>query len=189
MLETELKERISNLVGDEASSFERVQTGYSDATRWAFKTGPKTYFAKIGTTSRACRELRLEITACDKIRGDFMPLRVAAEDHESAPILIVEGLSGFHWPPPWHGGQIEDVLGQIANIHKTAAELPTFAERHEGFGQHWVEVANDMEAFLRLRLVSKRWLEHALPILLDAESKCVTEGSALTHFDIRSDNI
>ena len=81
------------------------------------------------------------------------------------------------------------MLGQITNIHKSAAELPTFTERHEDFGQHWLEVANDMEPFLHLDLVSERWLEHALPILLDAESKCDTEGSALTHFDIRSDNI
>ena len=189
MLETELKEQISNLVGDEASSFERVQYGYSDASRWTFKTERKTYFAKIGTTSRACHELRLEIAAYDKIRGDFMPHRVATKDHDSAPILILEDLSDLHWPPPWHGGQIEDVLAQITNIHKTAADLPTFGERHDGFGQHWGEVANDMEPFLDLGLVSESWLEHALPLLLEAESKCVTEGSALTHFDIPSDNI
>ena len=48
---------------------------------------------------------------------------------------------------------------------------------------------NDMEPFLDLGLVSERWLEHAMPRLLEAESKCVTEGNALTHFDIRSDNI
>ena len=141
MLETELKERISNLVGDAASSFERMQYGYSDASRWTFRTGHKTYFAKIGTTSRARHELHLEIAAYDKIRGDFMPLRVASEEHNSAPILILEDLSDFHWPPPWHDEQVEAVLAQIANIHKTAAELPTFGERHEGFGQHWVEVA------------------------------------------------
>ena len=92
VLELELRERISELVGDTASSFERVQTGCSDATRWTFKAGPKTYFTKIGTTSRARHELRLEIAAYDKISGDFMPLRVAAEDHESSPILILEDL-------------------------------------------------------------------------------------------------
>lgn len=189
MFEPELKERISNLIGSEALSFKCVQCGYSDATRWTFKAKQKSYFAKIGTTSRASRELSLEIAAYDRIYGEFIPHRVASEDHDSTPILILEDLSNFHWPPPWRSGQIEAVHTQIEKIHSTVVELPTFRERHEGFGQHWLEVANDTEPFLHLGLVSEKWLEHALPVLLDAESKCVTEGSALTHFDIRSDNI
>ena len=189
MLEPELRERISNLVGDAASSFERVRGGYSPAARWTFQANQQTYFAKIGTTVGTSKQLRQEIEAYAKIRGDFIPVRIASEDHESAPILILEDLSDFHWPPPWRSGQIESVLAQIANVHESTADLPTYEERHGKHALNWPVVANDTERFLSLGLVSERWLEHALPPLLEAESGCVTEGCALTHWDIRSDNI
>ena len=116
-----------------------------------------------------------------------MPVLIASEDHEFAPMLILEDLSDFHWPPPWHSGQFKDVLEQIAKVHQLTADLPTHAELHSGKSANWSAVAEDRERLLCLGLVSETWLEHALPLLLEAEANCVTEGSAVMHFDIRSD--
>lgn len=189
MLEPELRERICGLVGGTASSFVRVRGGYSAAARWTFRANRQTYFAKIATTKHTCKQLHQEIAAYDKIHGDFMPIRIASEQHESAPILILEDLSNFYWPPPWRAGQIDAVLGQIAGVHELTADLPTYADVYREEGLNWPVIAEDKERFLSLGLVSERWLEHALPSLLEAESKCVTVGCALTHWDIRSDNI
>ena len=189
MLEPELIERISSLIGGAASSFVRAHGGYSPAGRWTFHANHQTYFAKIGTTAGSSKQLRLEINAYDKIRGDFMPSRIASEDHEYAPLLILEDLSDFHWPPPWRSSQLEAVLAQIANMHESAADLPAFEVLHGRNWVNWPVVAEDKERFLRLGLVSQKWLERALPTLLEAESSCVTDGDSLTHFDIRSDNI
>jgi hypothetical protein len=55
--------------------------------------------------------------------------------------------------------------------------------------QGWAEVARDPEPFLGLGLCSRRWLEDALPVLLDAADHQLLEGDALCHLDVRSDNL
>lgn len=186
---SELRSRIAKLVCGELSSFSRVIGGYTAAERWRFSANGTSFFAKIGKTPRTSKELRRELRAYDKIHGDFMPRRIAATDHEKEPILILEDLSDFHWPPPWQSGQIEAVLAQIGNVHASPANLPTYEELHGKHELSWPVVANKREHFLSLGLVSERWLEIALPSLLEAESRCVTEGNALIHLDLRSDNI
>jgi len=53
----------------------------------------------------------------------------------------------------------------------------------------WTDVASNPVPFLSLGMASRTWLDHALPQLIGAESGCPMSGKALTHFDIRSDNI
>jgi len=53
----------------------------------------------------------------------------------------------------------------------------------------WAMVARDPRPFLRLGFAGADWLEAALPVLVEAEAACRLEGTALTHFDLRSDNI
>lgn len=66
--------------------------------------------------------------------------------------------------------------------------MPSYAAIH-GDVSGWNDVAADPEGFLSLQLVSRQWLEKSLPALLHAERACHTNGTALTHWDIRSDNI
>lgn len=185
----ELEGRIANLVGGAVSSFERVHGGYTPADRWTFKAGRQSYFAKVATTDITRKMLRQEIVAYDKIRGSFMPERIAAEDHETSPILILEDLSGYSWPPPWRDGQIKAVLAQVDAIHNETPDLPTFEHLNGGQLISWPTVAENKQLFLSLGVASEAWLDRALPALIEAEANCVTEGSALTHWDIRSDNI
>lgn len=189
MIGPELRERISELIGDEVLTFERVHGGYSPADRWIVRTTETACFVKIATTEGTRRQLRQEIAAYDKIVGDFMPVRIASDDHELAPILILEDLSRYHWPPLWQCGQVDDVLAQISKIHESSADLPSYNELHGQSARNWSIVADDIEPLLGLGLISEKWLDQALPYLLEAESKCTTEGCALTHWDIRSDNI
>ncbi|HEY9010449.1 MAG TPA: hypothetical protein VIN06_05485, partial [Devosia sp.] len=50
-------------------------------------------------------------------------------------------------------------------------------------------VAADPVPFLSLGLVTADWLEQALPALVAAEGLCALRGDALTHLDLRSDNL
>ncbi len=180
--------RIAELVGDVPTSFKRVSGGYTATARWTFRAGDRSFFAKIGTTEHTRTELRHEIAAYEAIRGDFMPSRIAGQDHETAPILILEDLSSFRWPTSWLAGDVDAVLATLARVHGETADLPTFAQRH-GRLPNWHVVADDNRPFLSLGLVSERWLKGALPVLLDAAARCQTAGGSLTHWDVRSDNI
>lgn len=45
------------------------------------------------------------------------------------------------------------------------------------------------EPFLSLGLVTPQWLDRALPTLIAAEQSAQLSGDALTHLDLRSDNL
>ena len=75
--------------------------GYTPADRWICETDSCTFFVKVATTPLTAQFLRKEIQNYATVRASFMPERIAAEDHEEEPILILEDLSGHYWPPPW----------------------------------------------------------------------------------------
>lgn len=50
-------------------------------------------------------------------------------------------------------------------------------------------MARDTAPFLSLGLVTQEWLRVGLPVLVDAETRCELGGEAVTHLDLRSDNI
>jgi hypothetical protein len=118
-----------------------------------------------------------------------MPRLIAWEDHEAEPILIIEDLSRAVWPPPWTRDRFDAVRAAIAAMHATAAPVPRFAEKNATHMIGWPLVEEDPEPFLSLGVVDARWLDQSLPHLVAAERACETEGDALTHWDIRSDNI
>src|SRR6185369_11270682 len=62
-------------------------------------------------------------------------------------------------------------------------------EAHGDIGLNWQRVADDPAPFLSLGLADDRWLDAALPSLLEYEAQCSTAGHSLTHFDLRSDNV
>jgi thiamine kinase-like enzyme len=114
---------------------------------------------------------------------------VGWNDDELDPMLIIEDLSEACWPPPWDRRLIDIVLEQITALHSAKADLRKFGEVHGAITTGWTTVAESPGPFLKLGLASADWLVRALPKLLDAEKNCRLEGDAVTHFDIRSDNI
>ena len=146
-------------------------------------------FLKLADPVEPCPTwLRDEYVVYTAIEGPFLPRLLGWEDGER-PLLVLEDLSpGARWPPPWRPGDVDAVL---AALHEAAATplrapLPRLAEDSIG---GWPEVACHPEPFLGLGLVSRAWLEAALPALLDGWRKTPLDGTALLHCDVRSDNL
>lgn len=185
----ELQSRIEKLLGAKVESWRRVEGGYTPALRLRIQTARGSFFVKVGTTPLTSRMLRREIRNYRRIRGDFISALVGWEDDPDAPILIIEDLSTAYWPPPWDEQKVELTLAQIDAMHGASAPIEHFEEAHSAFGGFWQEVATDPAPFLSVGLADEPWLESALPRLVAAESACSTEGSSLTHWDLRSDNM
>lgn len=186
----ELISRIEKLVGAKVQSFRRVEGGgYTPTLRLLCRTNGASLFVKVGVTPLTSSFVNREIRVYNSLGGDFMPRLIACEQDESEPILIIEDLSAYHWPPPWDERQIALTLAQIDALHNTKATLETFEEAHGIHTGNWKLVADDPEPFLSLGVADARWLESALPVLLRCEQNCSTAGESLTHMDLRSDNI
>jgi Ser/Thr protein kinase RdoA (MazF antagonist) len=148
----------------------------------------KSAFVKIGATPGTAASLRSEREVFERLKGRFMPELLAWSDGDR-PTLILEDLSGEHWPPPWKPEHVEAVIAALADLHSTKADLKPFAAAHADFPPGWSLVAKDPIPFLSLNLASAEWLERALPTLIECEAHAKTEGDSPTHWDVRSDNL
>jgi len=189
MLPPELIQRIERLAGAKVESYRRVEGGYTPALRLVCETAGASFFVKTGTTLFTRESLSREIRNYNALSGDFMPRLLASEDDGREPILILEDLSSWHWPPPWDRRQIDLTLAQIDALHHTPASVETYAEAHGAAVTGWRAVASDPLPFLALGMADAAWLERALPPLIQHEESCPTEGESLSHWDLRSDNI
>jgi hypothetical protein len=189
MVSPELAARIERLAGARVESYRRVGGGYTPALRLVCGTAGGSFFVKVGTTPLTRGFLRREIQVYERLSGDFMPRLLASEDDGVEPVLVIEDLSGRHWPPPWGERQVELALAQVYAMHGTRAPLETFAEAHGALGASWQAVAEDPGPFLSLGMADAGWLEGALPTLIEFEEGCSTAGESLAHCDLRSDNI
>jgi hypothetical protein len=146
-------------------------------------------FLKHAASMEPCPTwLRHERAAYAAFEGSFVP-RVLGWKDGARPLLVLEDLSaGAHWPPPWRSGEVDAVLATLREVAATPvlAPLPRIADDSIG---GWPAVARDPEPFLRLGLVSRDWLDAALPLLVRASKATRLDGEALLHGDVRSDNL
>jgi len=184
-----LAARVADLLGWAPTAWRRVHGGYTAAARYRVVRGADSAFVKIATTRVTARMLRAELVAYPAIQGPFLPRFIGGDDHPDQPLLVIEDLSAAAWPPPWTDTRVADALAAMRAMHLTTAAIPTFAEVGGRLEHGWRDVAKDPAPFLSLGMASAPWLERALPALVAAEIACQTEGTALTHFDLRSDNI
>ena len=182
-------DRIARIVGWEPRDWRPVRGGYTAAARYVVSNGGRTAFAKVATTPLSAKMLRLEAANYGKLSGTYLPHLIGFEDDGAEPALVIEDLSAAHWPPPWSDASVAAVLEQIEALHASTAALQSFSAVHGSWTPGWQIVAADPEPFLGLGVVSAAWLDRALPALLEAESACVVDGSAVCHFDLRSDNM
>jgi len=170
--------------------FRIVGGGYTPAERWLVELDDGSRaFAKVGATKLVADWLRLEYRAYMEISGPFMPRLVGWSDGE-APVLLLEDLTDATWPPPWDDRMVARMLDSLDRV--AATDPPAWAEPIEGRREifsGWSEVAADPERFLSLGLASRAWLAEALPLLIKHQRPHVLEGTALLHFDARSDNM
>ncbi|HEY3800546.1 MAG TPA: phosphotransferase [Caulobacteraceae bacterium] len=166
-----------------------VHGGYTPAARYVGSRGSDRCFLKVATNSVTARMLRAEARAYLALSGPFMPTFVGWDDDPEAPLLLIEDLSGAHWPPPWTPAQIDAVLAGVGALHVMTAALPPITETMPALFGGWRMIANDPAPFLSLGLASARWLDRALPSLIAADDACPREAQTVAHFDLRSDNI
>ena len=183
-------ERAGELLGWAPTSWRPVTGGYTPAARYVVSRPGDRAFVKVATTPLSADQLRREAFAYERLRGPFMPAFIGWDDDALEPLLVMEDLSQARWPPPWDRNAVDMVLEALAAVHALAGvELPRFLDAHGGLSGGWAAVAEDPEPFLSLGLASGTWLADALPRLTAAEAACPLEGEAVTHGDLRSDNI
>jgi hypothetical protein len=183
------RDQVRQILGYDPIEWIPINRGYTAAQRYVVRNGTKSAFVKIGATPTSARLLNREIDVYTALSAPFMPKVLGWQADPSAPVLVLEDLSSALWPPPWKEETTVLVLNQIHNLHQTTADLEKRSLLHSGREAGWPTVAKDPQPFLNLGLVSARWLEIALPILIDAEQRCQPEGDVVTHLDLRSDNI
>jgi hypothetical protein len=150
-------------------------------------------FVKIAIDADSSAWLRTEHWMYAELEGSFMPRLLAWDDSAEFPLLAIEDLRDAHWPPPWSPEQIDAVLAALDELARTPppdglASLET-AELAGRLLTGWDEIAGDPEPFLSVGLVSRAWLDEALPQLQAATASAPVAGEQLLHLDVRSDNI
>lgn len=180
--------RVHKLLGWAPEQWRPVAGGYTPTARYAVSGASRRAFVKVATNDVTARQINREIVAYNSISGLFVPQFLGADPDAERPILIIEDLSAAVWPPPWTPTLVDNVLEAIATMHATPTTL-AHGGLLEGREAGWSTVAARPEAFLALGLVTRQWLERALLTLVDAEAACTSTGSALTHLDLRSDNL
>ena len=162
--------------------------GYTPALRRiALLADGSTVFIKVAVDDMTAGWLDAERRTYDALDGaPFLPRYHGCRDG----VLVIEDLRRGHWPPPWRPGDIERVFSMLDDV--AATEPPADVYDLEQVGDQmlrkWATVAADPAPLLRRGVCSPRWLNEALPTLLDAESNASLKGKALVHFDARSDN-
>jgi hypothetical protein len=162
--------------------------GYTLMEHWLVELDGRRAFAKVAVDEPTAGFLRDEHRIYSCVEGFFLPRLLGWDDDGTRPILLLEDLSGGHWPPPWRPGDVELVRAALAEIH---AQPPPgdLDELGPGDLHTWREVADDPAPFLGLGLCSAEWLERALPDLIAATDRCDVGGRTFVHLDVRSDNI
>jgi hypothetical protein len=189
-VDADLRERVERLLGGQVVGAERARRGYTPAQRWRVQLEDGgTAFVKAAVNELTAGWLRREHGIYTAVEADFLAKLLGWDDADERPVLVLEDLAAAHWPPPWRSGDVETVLATLERVHahEPPAAVPPLAEVFTADG--WRTVAADPAPFRSTGLASDRWLEVALPGLLDAEAACPIEGEALVHLDVRSDNL
>ena len=182
--------QLEKVLGSSVAHARPIPGGYTPAGRWVVKLSDgRSAFVKQALHESIVARLRREHDTYSRLNGPWLPKVLAFEDGPR-PLLVLEDLSGCHWPPPWRTGQVDAVRATLDAL--AAHPIPPGMRRAIDTGlveAGWPEVARDPRPLLSLGLCSERWLEDALPTLVDAADPAILDGDALCHLDVRSDNL
>lgn len=185
-------DRLSRLLGTEVRSLTRVRSsGYTVAYHGiAELEDGTTAFVKAATEPVTAEFIRDEQRVLRALRGDFVP-EVLALDDDDPPLIVLEDLRAAHWPPPWDDAKIEAVREGLAAVAATPPPdvVPPIEVHRERLVSGWAEIEADPEPFLSLGVCSDAWLSRALAVLRESSEAAPTDGDALLHLDVRSDNL
>ena len=179
-------ERIASLTGQPVAAIEKLGGGYthSEVLR-ATLADSTTVVAKLATDVRTAADIRFEADVLAGFRLECMP-RLIAYDDESLPLLLVEDLSDATWPPPWGDTSLLfQALSAVSEVTAPSWVPPLRDDRLPS----WQLVMANPRPLLDTGLVSRAWLDAAVPILADSAASFSIEGTALLHADIWSGNV
>lgn len=185
-------ERLSKLLGTEVRTLTRVESsGYTVAYHAIVELADgRTAFVKAATEPVTAGFIRDEQRVFGALGGPFMP-ELLALDEDDPPLLVLEDLSGAHWPPPWDDAMIDAVRETLAAVAATRAPevIPPVAVHRDQLVSGWAEIEADPGPFLSLGVCSSDWLAQTLATLHEASETAPIDGDALLHLDVRSDNL
>jgi len=178
---------LERLLGTPVVAERTVTGGYTLAHRRVVTLADgRTAFVKSAVDELTRGWLEAEQRVYAAISGPFMPRVLAAEPG----VLVLEDLSGAHWPPPWRDDDVRAVQEALDALHAlTAPSWLGHPQEVDDLRGGWPSVAADPEPFLSLGLTTRDWLEASLPALLDAAARAELDGESIVHLDIRSDNL
>jgi hypothetical protein len=184
-----IEDQVAQRLGWRPVTWTPVEGGYTPAARYRVQRGSESAFVKIATTAVTRMHMQREIVVYQALSAPFQPHCYGWCDDAEHPFLVIEDLSAATWPPPWSDARIAALLDRIAELHAFDAPLRPYAEVHVARPPGWPTVLADPAPYLSLGLGDAAWLARSGPALAAAEAACSTEGTALTHWDLRSDNI
>ena len=191
---SELRALVASALGKEPVHWYKPHTGLSAARRFVVRFADgSSAFVKAAVDDPTEGWLRTEYEILSSVGGTFVPRPLAWIEDAERPVLLVEDLSGAHWPADhypvtWKSGQFGLLFATLREIAAAAspASLPA-AERD--FRPQWPSIAREAGEFLALGLCSEAWFRGAIDGLVDAEKRVPLAGDALVHGDVRSDNV
>jgi hypothetical protein len=188
----DLEPRLAALVDARPVEWTPRAGGYSTAERYTVTLDDgRRVFVKAAGAEHMAGWLRREHEVYASLRGTFIPKLIGFDDDGRRPLLAVEDLSHADWEPRWPGERIALVRAALDELHGCPAPPNTHPVRETFsvlFGR-WNVVEADPEPFLSLGLRSRAWLEQRLPAIVEAAEAAPVDGEAVTHLDVRSDNL
>jgi hypothetical protein len=187
-----LDERIERAVGSRPVGYAPRPGGYSTADRFAVELADgRSVFVKSAAAPNLADWLRREHDVYSAVRGDFMPRLEGWDDDGERPVLVLEDLSDADWTVRWDAARVDAVRAAVAGVAASPPPpgTPRARDAHADLWGRWQVVAADPTPFLSTGLRDARWLERALPFLIEAVETAPVDGDALCHLDVRSDNL
>ena len=191
-----LREQIEAQTGAAVTEATRPDTGLTAAERFVVTLDDgRRLFAKAAVDEATERWLRVDHLIMTTVREDFVPEVLCwLEPEDRHPILMIEDLSGAHWPADqwpvlWHDGQMDRLLTTMERLAQIEAPEGIDPMPDAARASRWGDIGADLEPFLRLGLCSESWLQSHLAALSAAEAATPFDGDRLIHDDIRSDNV
>lgn len=190
----ELRSLVASAFGKAPARWLAPHAGLSAAQRFVVRFADgSSVFVKAAVDDPTEGWLRTEHEILSRVGGTFAPQPLAWVEEGDRPVLVIEDLSGAHWPADhypvtWKAGQFDLLLETLR--HVAAATPPRSLPGAEwGFERQWPLIAREADDFLALGLCSEAWLREAIDGLVEAERSLELAGDALVHNDVRSDNL
>jgi aminoglycoside phosphotransferase (APT) family kinase protein len=174
---------VGRALGTAPDAWGFVPAGHTYALKWIVPGA----FVKAGAEQSAKAQVEREAAVLDSLGGAPFTPRVYGFEHSGDyAVLVLEDLGDGHWPPPYpdRGEALFKTLERVA-----ATPPPAFLPRQppeRPHGTYWSRLADDpkpLHPFVR-----REWLEPAMPLLHEAESRATLHGDQLVHGDLWEGN-